>query len=204
MRAVIFDVDGTLLQSASVDDVLYRQAVQTVLGPIEFRQSLTDYDYVTDSGILEQVFQDNKLHAEQSLVDGVKSCFGELVHDYIRKHGPFSEYPGARKLVRALQSSNSHFVAIATGGWRQTAVLKLETAGFDLVDIPLTTSDESKDRLEIMQLAIPESSLNFESITYFGDGTWDRDACRTLGWEFVAVGPDLGGIQSFHDQDACL
>ena len=36
-------------------------------------------------------------------------------------------------------------------------------------------------------------------VTYFGDGEWDQRACKELGWQFVAVGPRLGGIESFTD-----
>ena len=36
-------------------------------------------------------------------------------------------------------------------------------------------------------------------VTYFGDGEWDQRACKELGWQFVAVGPRLGGIESFRD-----
>jgi hypothetical protein len=40
----------------------------------------------------------------------------------------------------------------------------------------------------------------FESITYFGDGVWDRQATAELGWEFVPVGAGLGGILDFADR----
>ena len=36
-------------------------------------------------------------------------------------------------------------------------------------------------------------------VTYVGDGEWDQRACKELGWQFVAVGPRLGGIESFTD-----
>ena len=42
MNAVIFDIDGTLLHSAAVDDALYRKAVQTVLGDVRLRPALQD------------------------------------------------------------------------------------------------------------------------------------------------------------------
>jgi FMN phosphatase YigB (HAD superfamily) len=48
-----------------------------------------------------------------------------------------------------------------------------------------------------MRLAIDRMGKDFESITYFGDAEWDRIACSELGWNFVAVGPRLGGIESY-------
>ena len=61
MNAVIFDIDGTLVQSAKVDDELYRQSITSVFGQVQFRPSSSDYEFVTDSGILSQLLDDNGL-----------------------------------------------------------------------------------------------------------------------------------------------
>ena len=52
MHAVIFDIDGTLVQSVEVDESLYVKAIRSVLGQIEFRSNWADYEFVTDTGIL--------------------------------------------------------------------------------------------------------------------------------------------------------
>ena len=41
MRAVIFDIDDTLLHSASGDDRIYRRAVVEVLGDVQQRSGFT-------------------------------------------------------------------------------------------------------------------------------------------------------------------
>lgn len=197
MHAVIFDIDGTLLQSASVDDALYRASVTAVLGPVRFRPSLSDYDFVTDSGILSQVLNDNSLQPNPEQISGVKANFVEALSSHIRENGPFREVPGAKKMLDSLAASEIHSVAIATGGWLDTALLKLESANFDLTHLPLATSDDHFERTEIMQLALSRLGSEFNSITYYGDGPWDRDACLVLGWNFVAVGTALGGIDSY-------
>ena len=66
MHAVIFDIDGTLINSASIDDALYREAVRRVLGEVQLRPSLHAYDYVTDTGILYQIVADNEIPVEQA------------------------------------------------------------------------------------------------------------------------------------------
>ena len=199
MHAVIFDIDGTLLQSAAVDDALYRQAVSAILGPVQFRESLAHYRLVTDGGILAQILIDNDLPHTPDPSVAVKAQFVELLRRHVRTHGPFVELPGARKLLNELRKSERHAVAIATGGWRDTALLKLTSARFDIGGIPLASSDDHHDRTEIMRTALEQLGTSVTSVTYFGDGPWDRDACRSLGWEFVAVGPELGGIDSFAD-----
>ena len=199
MHAVIFDIDGTLLQSASVDDDLYKYSVKSVVGPVRFRPSLADYDFVTDSGILSQVLEDNSLPVDPDPTPAIKACFVEALRNYIRDQGPFHEVPGARSLLASLRTSSNHSVAIATGGWRESAYLKLDSAKFDIDNIPVATSDDEYDRSEIMLSALSRLGSDFESVTYYGDGPWDRDACLALNWRFVAVGAALGGLKSYSD-----
>ncbi len=50
----------------------------------------------------------------------------------------------------------SHAEDVLTGGqsgWRETALLKLRAAGFEVGDTPIATSSEHFDRTVIMQLA---------------------------------------------------
>lgn len=197
MHAVIFDIDGTLLESASADDALFKEAVVSVLGDVRFRASLADYDHVTDSGILAQVLEDNGIaHASDDIL-AIKSHFVRSLRKHISDHGPFPEVSGAGNILESFHTSNEHSVAIATGGWRESAQLKLVSAGLDRFDFPLSTSDDGFDRKEIMRMALGRLGSGFQSVTYYGDGVWDRDACSELGWQFVAVGPALGGIRSF-------
>lgn len=197
MHAVVFDIDGTLLQSVDVDDALYKDSVRRVLGEIVFRPSLVDYDLVTDSGILSQILVDNGISENSQYIAAIKTTFLEAFHSHFRRNGAFPEVPGAKALLESIRVSKSYAAAIATGGWRETAKLKLEAAGFDLAGLPLASSDDSSDRTEIMRLALSKLGREFESVTYYGDGPWDREACRLLGWQFVAVGPILGGIESY-------
>ena len=201
-EAVIFDIDGTLLESSHKDDELYREAVCNVLGAVTFRDSLHDYDPVTDTAILDQIFRDNDLPALGETIERVRHEFFNLIAAHVEDNGPFPEIPGARRMVDAFESSADHAVAIATGGWRQSAETKLSTAGFSIESIPLASSDDATTRTEIMQVAlraIDNRGVNFDSVTYFGDGPWDREACRELGWIFQPVGPAVDGLLSFAD-----
>jgi len=198
LHAVVFDIDGTLLQSAEVDDALYQQAVRSVLGDVQIRSSLAEYRYVSDSGILAEIFADNHIPIESALVDSIKTLFVEALKLHVATAGPFPEIPGARNILRIMTRSLDHSIAIATGGWRASALLKLESSGFGELDIPLATSDDAEDRKEIMKFALAYLGRSFDSVTYYGDGPWDRDAARELGWQFVPVGSALGGLQSYN------
>ena len=202
MRATIFDIDGTLIHSAKADDMIYRDSVISVLGPVRFRDSPHDYDRVTDDGILLQIVEDNDIEHSAKLVATIKKDFFERMQRHVLSNGPFNEVPGAKKFLRYLSDSATCRIAIATGGWRMTAEFKLETAGFDLSGIPLVSSDDGLDRSDIMELALsridPQQNVALDSVSYFGDGEWDRAACAKLGWEFRAVGTALGGLDDYH------
>jgi len=185
----------------SIDSDLYFSSILAVLGPVEFRDNLIDYDHVTDSGIIAQLLADNDIAMESSMMNSIRDQFIASLSAHIDSVGPFPTIPGAAKFVDNLRRSKEHKVAIATGGWRRSALLKLNTSGIDVNRIPLASCDDSESRAEIMRVGLAKLGNEFESVTYFGDAEWDRRACQTLGWGFVPVGSDLGGIQSYDDFD---
>ncbi|MGC1460105.1 MAG: HAD family hydrolase [Steroidobacteraceae bacterium] len=200
MHAVILDIDGTLLQSNEADDALYVAAVRSVLGPVRIRTPWDMYAQVTDSSILEDICADNALELSRGVRDQIRKCFVDSLARQIDTFGPFLEVPGARDFVFSLLKSGQHSVAYATGGWGLSAQLKLKSAGFPL-DIPLASADDFPNRKSIMKHALAQMGQAFQSITYYGDGPWDRDATLSLGWRFVAVGTTLAGLSKYESVD---
>ena len=203
VHAVIFDVDGTLLDSSSQDEQLYKVAVEDVLGRVSFRAGLNDYEHVTDSGILLQVLADNRVAPDEEIIEAIKNRFFELLDEYIERTGPFREMPGAQSILRRLGASRTHGVAIATGSWRTSAEVKLRTAGFDPATLLLATSDDASTREAIMERALQLIGRACDTVTYYGDGIWDQRACASLGWQFRPVGSALGGLLSYDDEFLC-
>jgi phosphoglycolate phosphatase-like HAD superfamily hydrolase len=196
VHAVILDIDGTLMKSDEADADLYAAAVRAVLGPVRLRESWDRYAHVTDSGILEDICADNELAPARRFLDQVRTRFVASLARHIDTFGSFPEIPGARDFVCSLRKSSQHAVAYATGGWSASAKLKLSSAGFP-VDIPLASSDDFPNRTSIMKHALAQIGREFVSITYYGDGSWDRDATLGLGWQFVAVGETLAGLSKY-------
>jgi len=197
MKAILFDIDGTLIESMAVDTELYFSSVEQVLGPVSIRAALSEYDHVTDTGILAQILDDNGYAFDEQTAAAIKSLFVDKISQHIETRGPFATIDGAIEFVSRAHAADGRRVAIATGGWRESALLKLESAGFDIDGIPLVSSDDASSRIEIMQAALAQLGTEFDSVTYFGDAEWDRRACQSLGWNFIAVGPGLGGIDSY-------
>ncbi len=197
MRATIFDIDGTLLQSMAVDSEIFDQSIKAILGSVRFRDNYNCYDNVTDRGIIEELMADNGLSPASDVVGLIRDQYVSELSNHIEASGPFAEVHGAAHFLERLSSDADTRVAIATGGWRDSAMLKLKSSGLSTNVIPVATCDDSASRTEIMQIALASLQGDFDSVTYFGDAQWDAEACRTLGWNFLAVGPDLRGIDSY-------
>lgn len=177
--------------------MLFTQTIHEVLGDVRLREKWADYSHVSDAGIVREVLADNALEQSANTAYEIEQRFCARLEKHINQVGPFAEVPGARRFFDRLHRSSDYAVAIATGGWRSSAILKLASAGFDIASVPLATSSESTERTAIMRLALQQLSINADSVTYFGDAVWDRDATRALGWSFVAIGPDLGGLERY-------
>lgn len=199
LDARVFDVDGTLLESFEKDCDLFVMAVRKVLGVSHVSTDWSVYPHVTDQGVLREIMRVNGIPPEPGLFEATKQEFVSSLKAHIEAAGPFREIPGARDFVSRLAASDRHYVAYATGAWRESALLKLESAGFPLDGIHLSTSSEHEDRVSIMRSAITQSYGVPARITYYGDGEWDRTASQELGWNFVPVGATLKGILHFNE-----
>ena len=198
MEAVVFDIDGTLLESDEVDGELFVAAVSKVLDVTGVRPDWSTYRNVTDSGVLREILEDSGIAPTGELFDTVRNEFVAMLDAHIKVHGAFREIPGAADYLARLRSSGHHYVAYATGAWRESAVLKLESAGFPVNDMRVATSSEFEDRVSIMRAALSGAPPGISKITYYGDGVWDRAAASQLGWQFVPVGRTLGGLRDYY------
>ena len=188
LHAAVFDIDGTLLDSFEEDAVLYVEAIRHVIGHVRIREAWEKYTCVSDTGILAQICQDNDIIHDVRLFDTIREVFVHRLEAHMALHGPCREVPGAREYLNRLRARPDVQVAYATGGWRASAQMKLRSAGFPLEDVPLASADDHHDRRQIMLCALGRLRGPFDTITYYGDGVWDREATAALGWEFVAGG----------------
>lgn len=199
MRHAMFDVDGTLVLSDKFDSHCYLEAVHEVLG-YNLEGDWTMYTYVSDAGILDQHINEFGLHANREDIHAdVKAAFIGKIAGHLKDH-PVQQVPGAAAFIDELRRKGNLSLSIATGGWRETARMKLESAGIDVSDIPVASSNDHFSRTEIMKIA-EKMAVGEDRVpcTYFGDGEWDKRACKELGFNFVLVGERTYHHQSILD-----
>lgn len=200
MHAIIFDVDGTLIKSTHVDSTFFKQSVVDMLGPVKFKKDWSKYCHVTDQGCLMEVLEDNLIPITPETIESIKERFFKKIREYIAAKNGFAEVPGAKRFLNQIADQSLLKIAFATGGWFESAKMKLESARFEFKGIPLITSDDFPSRIEIMRKALDSLGNRFISITYYGDATWDRKATKELGWYFQPVGARLKGIMDYHGE----
>lgn len=219
MHLVIFDVDGTLIQSLDCDALAYLRALHEAFGFVAVNPDWSAYRNSTDSGIFREVFetQAGRLPDDSEMASFRRHFLSHIAA--VSGAAPLRLIPGADETLRHLTSSDSAGVSLATGAWAESARLKLASAGIDFDTFPSATADDSEARTGIIDLAIERAAAvhnvaSFERTIYVGDGIWDARACSDLSIPFVGVAagpsamrlslegaihvvPDLRGFGSF-------
>jgi phosphoglycolate phosphatase-like HAD superfamily hydrolase len=195
MHLIMFDLDGTLVDSTNIDAGCYLQALVDVFGFDLDRidRDWGNYPHVTDAGILQTLCQ-TELGRDPSAIEisQYQQRFLELLNTAI-SYQPLQEICGAKALLQHLTLEPNLAISLATGGWRTTAEFKLHQAGLDQVLLPMACSDDAYARVEIMKCAYQRSIYlyrqpEFETVTYIGDGVWDGVASQQLDYQFIGIG----------------
>jgi phosphoglycolate phosphatase-like HAD superfamily hydrolase len=195
MNLVIFDIDGALTLTNKVDSHCYRCALREVLGIKNIDTEWANYRDATDSAIASALVEarygappsSEELHA-------VRERFVALLEQAFA-HDPVAcrAVPGAAAILAELSERVGFAVGLATGGWLESARLKLRNAGLGERELPLASASDAYSRAAIMALAAERVAAlwgvsGFKSIVYVGDAVWDVRAARRLGWHFVGIG----------------
>lgn len=139
LKLAIFDIDGTLTNTNSVDDECFVKALAEAHAITEIDRDWGAYPHTTDSGITLHIFQEKfGRNPEETELDQFKSCFvNMLIDQYNSNSSSFAEIAGASIALNRLKRESDWAVAIATGCWRESALLKLRAAKIDIDGIPV-------------------------------------------------------------------
>lgn len=195
MPLAIFDIDGTLTDTVAVDLECYEAAVLEEWG-VQIPTEWPSFVEVTDSAILATAcaragrpVPDPQTERRIAVNVGAR-----LEAELQRSPGRFRPIPGAPAIFEVLRQSG-WTVAMATGAWRPSALVKLGGAGIPHAGVPLATSTEHPARRDIIaravSVAVEAAALEDSGpVVYFGDGVWDGRAAASLGCTFIGVGLD--------------
>ena len=195
LKLAIFDVDGTLVNTKKVDAECFVHAFESEFSIPNIESNWTKYENPTDSGITQAIFQRVFNRPPDDFeIRRLKATFLRLLQDaHSSTPDLFAEIPGARSFFNFLLGHSEWQVAIATGGWHETAIFKLTSADFYFNSTPISTSDQAGDRESIVRSCIESARRyyhvdQFSKIVALGDSPWDVTTARALGLAFIGVG----------------
>lgn len=189
---IIFDIDGTLLNSVEIDDAAFIQTYQNLYNIDLGKADWTTFPHVTDWGLTNTIFEQHfhRLPSDEELAR-IKAHFLHLIREKTMQYpSKMTEIPGAIAFVNRLKKE-AYSIGIATGGWEETARFKLNHIGLNIDGIAFANSNHHYIRKVITEYAIQlvhgTQNIDNQSIIYFGDGKWDLLTCREMKINFVGV-----------------
>jgi HAD superfamily hydrolase (TIGR01549 family) len=186
LRGIIFDIDGTLIDTNPAHVLAWRRAFERL-----------GYDVPTPRIEVEIGKGGDKL-VPSVLGKEVEARLGEILRRVqkeeflaIAKSEHFRLFPGVPEIFGALQDRGIR-TAVATSSDEKHLEATLASAGLDLtraVDAVITKSDadESKPAPDIVDAALEKLALSAGECAMVGDTVYDGQACQSAGIAFLGV-----------------
>ncbi len=188
-KLIVFDIDGTLTNSAVIHHNAFIEAFSHI-GITITEPNFKNYNHYTDSFIAKTIYEKR---TGREFSNSIRDNFIKLQFENISKCF-VNEINGAKKLVDTLKADNSYAICFATGSHRKPAEFKLESIGIEIEEHQLVAADYIYERENIVQKAIDQAieynTNEFSSIISIGDGLWDLITAKKLGINFIGIGVD--------------
>jgi HAD superfamily hydrolase (TIGR01509 family) len=193
--AVLFDVDGTLVDSNYLHAVCWWEA---------FSQAGHD---VPMAGIHRSIgmgsgqLLDALLPADRDRDGdaGLRSAHGALYATYWSRQRPL---PGAADLLRACKKRGLRVVLASSADAREFAALRAALDADDAIDEATSSAEveRSKPAPDLVRVALDKARVPRNAAVFVGDTVWDVQACGTAG--VPCIGLLSGGISRAELLDA--
>jgi HAD superfamily hydrolase (TIGR01509 family) len=193
-RGVLFDVDGTLVDSSYLHTLCWWQA-------------LRQYQRDVPMAAIHRAIGMGSGELTRHLVPGIaESEIAELSasHDahYAGYWAGLRTLPGARELVRHCHRTGLVTVLASSASERELAVLREVLDVEDAID-HATHSDEAgagKPAPDLIEVGLAKAGLAVDQAVYLGDSIWDVQACQAIGLD--CIGLECGGTSAAELREA--
>jgi HAD superfamily hydrolase (TIGR01509 family) len=184
IKAVIFDVDGTLIDTVD----LHASAWVEALGHFGFHIAYEDMRSQIGKGgdqILHGLLPPDVIEQKGETIKDFRSSL--FKRDYLAKARPF---PGVRNLFERIRASGQRAVLASSGTGEEVEQYKKLAGIADLIDSATSSDDaeRSKPFPDIFEAALAKLlPLGPEEAVVVGDTPYDAEAARNAGLKTVGV-----------------
>lgn len=207
LRLVIFDMDGTLIDSQAHILAAMSHAFSALDLPLPERRAILDIVGLSLPVAMSRLAPDLAGADHNRLVEAYKAAFGGL-----RETESSPAYPGAEALLARLSQDPACCLGIATGKSRRGLMHVLQTKGWGRYFTTIQVADDhpSKPNPSMIAACLRETGVAPDRTVMIGDTVYDMDMARAAGVRGLAVGwgyhsaQRLGGAVStgFDDLEA--
>ena len=199
---VLWDVDGTLVHTASHGRYAFEEAYEVVLGrPFEQRVS---YAGRTDHQIALSMLEGEREHLPRVLSELESALDGR--REKIASEG--SAYPGVPEALAALHARDDVINSLLTGNIEANAALKVSAFGLERwldFEVGAYGSDPHEERYELVAIARERAAAKYGEPTgavLIGDTPLDVRAAREAGARAVAVATGFSDVDELRAAEA--
>jgi pyrophosphatase PpaX len=172
--AVLFDLDGTLIDTYHLYLESYRRALEPVIG-----RAIGPEDVAEQRPSSERHFLEDWLGAEQAA-----ACHASMLEHYRVLHGAMCEgiYDGVREMLAALRAAGIP-LGIVTGKGRAAWEITARSLDLGRFEVVVTEDDatEPKPHPGGLQKALAALGVEPAAAAYIGDSPGDLEAGRRAG-----------------------
>lgn len=189
--AILFDIDGTLMDFHGAGRKSFVQALEKVFG---WRDEIAYIQFHgnTDLNVLRQIFA---THGAELTAAKQREFFAALATELelLAAGAPTTCHPGVAGLLTALAADERVALGIVTGNIESTAHIKLRSAGLRQHFRHGGYSDEHADRADIARQALARlrtdlpPGTDFSTVWIVGDTPFDIAAAHAIGARCLAV-----------------
>jgi phosphoglycolate phosphatase len=195
LRLILFDVDGTLVDSqASIVEAMITAFAAARLPVPDRTRILSIVGLSLDHG-MRQLAPDAPSH--DALVESYKQAYhAKSLKDGSDKGSPL--YPGARATLERLAAVPENILGVATGKSQRGLEALLEAHGLQTMFATCQVADHhpSKPHPSMIETAMAETGVDRDATVMIGDTSFDMEMAQSAG--VASIGVNWG----YHDRQA--
>jgi len=193
VKALLFDIDGTLLLSGGAGNRAMDRTFRTLCGIAEATKG-RDFSGMTDPVILRDIFRHLcRREVTSAELEELKATYLRFLEEEIQVSPAFQVLPGVNRLLSYLSQRSDLLLGVATGNLERGAMIKLKRAQLHPYFSFGAYGSDSEDRAEIVALArerarrLADGDPGHLVAFVIGDTPLDIEAGRAAGCLTVAV-----------------
>ena len=201
-RLLLFDIDGTLLDSGGAGALAFQDASELTFEVHRDELSPLDLAGATDGSVLRKLFADVKREHTPALEGLFWENYLERLQYRVSDPTMGTLHPGVLPLLEAIQGNPLFSVGLLTGNIRRGAMIKLERFALSHFFIDGGFGDDSVHRNELGPFAVQRIEtatrrcFTAEEIIVIGDTPKDIACAEAISARCLAVGTGSFSVEA--------